>query len=244
MGVWLLMGLTAETCTAATSIFDGRSFAGWEGNTNSVWRIVNGAITAGSFDRVEPRNEFLATVRQYTNFQLRVRFKIQGTEALNAGVQFRTQRIPNHHEVSGYQADIGTGVDGHLYDESRSNRMLASPSKSAVERALRSTSAEGWHEYRISAINQRILIWLNGVQMIEFNEPDPAIPRSGIIALQIHGGMKGTIAYKDIEIEEFPSEPAAARIGPVAELSAPKSVFPSRRFTLETGDVLIGFSFF
>ena len=239
MGVWLLMGLTAETCTAATSIFDGRSFAGWEGNTNSVWRIVNGAITAGSFDRVEPRNEFLATVRQYTNFQLRVRFKIQGTEALNAGVQFRTQRIPNHHKVSGYQADIGTGVDGHLYDESRRNRMLASPSKSAVERALRSTSAEGWHEYRISAINQRILIWLNGVQMIEFNEPDPAIPRSGIIALQIHGGMKGTIAYKDIEIEEFPSEPAAARIGPVAELSAPKSVFPSRRFTLETGDVVV-----
>ncbi|MDA1276662.1 MAG: DUF1080 domain-containing protein [Verrucomicrobia bacterium] len=239
MGVWLLMGFTAGTCTAATAIFDGKSFAGWEGDTNNVWRIADGAITAGSFDRVEPRNEFLATVRQYTNFQLRVRFKIQGTKALNAGVQFRTQRIPNHHEVSGYQADIGTEVDGHLYDESRRNRMLASPSKSAVERALRAVSADGWHEYRISAINQRILIWLNGVQTIEFNEPDPAIPQRGIIALQIHGGMKGTIAYKDIQIEEFPSEPAATRIGPVAEPSAPKSVFPGRRFTLETGEVVV-----
>jgi len=239
MGAWLMMGFTAGTCTAAIAIFDGKSFAGWEGNTNSVWRIENGTITAGSFDRVEPRNEFVATVRQYTNFQLRVRFKIQGTEALNAGVQFRTVRIPNHHEVSGYQADIGTAVDGHLYDESRRNRMLASPSKSAVERALRSGSADGWHEYRISAINQRILIWLNGVQMIEFAEPDPAIPQSGIIALQIHGGMKGTIAYKDIEIEEFPSEPAATRIGPVAESSAQKNAFPGRRFTLETGEVVV-----
>ncbi len=239
MGLWLLMGFTAGTSTAATPIFDGKSFAGWEGETNSVWRIENGTIIAGSFDRVEPRNEFLATVRSYTNFQLRVRFKIQGTEALNAGVQFRTQRIPNHHEVSGYQADIGTAVDGHLYDESRRNRMLATPTKSAVERALSAAGPDAWHEYRISAINQRILIWLNGVQMIEFAEPDPAIPRSGIIALQIHGGMKGTIAYKDIEIEEFPSEPAATRIGPVAEPSAARSVFAGRRFTLESDEVVV-----
>ena len=231
----------SAVCFAQSGVplFDGRTFTGWEGDTNHTWRIEAGTITAGSLDQAAPRNEFLATTREFTNFELRVKFKIQGTEALNAGVQFRTQRIPNHHEVSGYQADIGPGVDGHLYDESRRNRMLATPTKSAVERALSAVGPDGWHEYRISAINQRILLWLNGVQMIEYAENDPAIPRSGVIALQIHGGMKGTIAYKDIRIDELPSAPAAARLGPLDSAFTPPAPFPERRFTLETNDVVV-----
>jgi putative heme-binding domain-containing protein len=220
-------------------LFDGRTFAGWEGETNRVWRIEDGAIVAGAFEKAAPRNEFLTTTRQFTNFQLRLRFRIQGSEALNAGIQFRTQRIPNHHEVSGYQADIGPGVDGHLYDESRRNRMLAAPSPATVARALRGVGTDGWHEYRISAINQRILLWLNGVQTVEFMESDPAIPRGGVLALQIHGGMKGTIAYRDIEIEELPSDPAAVRFGVAIGTKPPIAPFPGRHFGLETNDVVV-----
>jgi hypothetical protein len=220
-------------------LFDGRTFAGWEGEISQTWRIEAGAITAGSLDKAAPRNEFLATTREFTNFDLRVKFKIQGTEALNAGVQFRTKRIPGHHEVSGYQADIGPGVDGHLYDESRRNRMLATPRKEIVERALRAVAPDGWHEYRISADGQRILLWLNGVQTVEYAETDPAIARAGVIALQIHSGMKGTVAYKDIRIEELPSAPAAARFGSVDSSFTPPGPFPDRRFTLEPGDVVV-----
>ena len=46
---------------------------------------------------------------------------VLGEAKANAGVQFRTKRIPNHHEVSGYQADIVGGANdkfsGILYDE-------------------------------------------------------------------------------------------------------------------------------
>jgi hypothetical protein len=135
---------------SAVPLFDGRTFTGWEGDTNHTWRIEAGTITAGSLDQAAARNEFLATTREFTNFELRVKFKIQGTEALNAGVQFRTQRIPNHHEVSGYQADIGPGVDGHLYDESRRNQRHARKSAST---SLAAIGPDGWQEY-ISAINR------------------------------------------------------------------------------------------
>src|SRR5437870_4002838 len=74
-------------------LFDGKTFAGWEGETNRTWRIEAGAITAGSAEKAAARNEFLATIREFTNFDLRVKFKIEGTEALNAGVQFRSKRI-------------------------------------------------------------------------------------------------------------------------------------------------------
>ncbi|MBM3823450.1 MAG: DUF1080 domain-containing protein [Verrucomicrobia bacterium] len=240
-GVILLVLAPSAACWAQSGValFDGRTFTGWEGDTNGTWRIEAGTITAGSPDRAVPRNEFLATTREFVNFELRLKFKIEGSAALNAGVQFRSQRIPNHHEVIGYQADIGTGVDGHLYDESRRNRMLATPTKSALERALRAVGPDGWHEYRISAIDQRILLWLNGVQTIEFTETDRSIANSGMIALQIHGGMKGTVAYKDIVLLELPSTPAATRLGPLDASLAPPGPFPGRRFDLATNDVVV-----
>jgi hypothetical protein len=40
----------------------------------------------------------------------------------NGGVQFRSQRVPNHYEVSGYQ--LTGGWWGCFYDESRHNKVL------------------------------------------------------------------------------------------------------------------------
>lgn len=115
-------------CAVATSsplvaaetkrLFDGKTLTGWEGDTKNTWRVEKGAIVGGSLKKVVPRNEFLSTTRHYGDFELRVTFKLLGDRARrNAGVQFRTKRIPNHHEVSGYQADIGQHYWGALYDE-------------------------------------------------------------------------------------------------------------------------------
>jgi hypothetical protein len=89
-----------------SQLFDGKSFQGWEGDTDKTFRIQDGAVVAGSLSAKVPRNEFLCTRKSYQNFVLRVKFKLLGTEA-NAGVQIRSKRIPNHHEVIGYQADMG-----------------------------------------------------------------------------------------------------------------------------------------
>jgi hypothetical protein len=184
-------------------LFDGKSFAGWEGDTTNTWRIEVGAITAGSLQERAPRNEFLATTREYENFDLRLKFKITGSTNVNAGVQIRTKRIPNHHEVSGYQADIGPGVDGHLYDESRRRRMLASPDGETLKKARAAVGEDGWRTYRIRATGDRIQLWLNGVKTVDYAEKDTDIPRTGVIALQIHGGMQAVIAYKDITIRQI-----------------------------------------
>jgi len=202
---WPSIGQAVAADAKPVPLFDGASFEGWEGDTERTWRIENGTIAAGSREKTAPRNEFLSTTRQFENFDLQLKFKITGDHRVNAGVQFRTRRIPNHHEVSGYQADIGPGYDGHLYDESRRNRMLASPDKETVRKASEAVAADGWHAYRIRAEGDRIQLWLNGVQTVDFVEKDVRIPRTGIIAVQIHGGMRAVIAYKDITIEELPA---------------------------------------
>jgi hypothetical protein len=193
----LLGSLGLAASAAPVPLFDGKSFQGWEGETEKTWRVENGEIVAGAPDAKAPRNEFLATTRSYGNFDLSLQFK-RGKN--NGGIQFRSQRVPNHHEVTGYQADIAPGLDGGLYDESRRNRFLSRPAPELIA----PISPDDWHRYRIRAEGDRIRLWIDEVLMVDYTETDPSIPREGIIALQIHGGAT-EIRYKDVVLEELPA---------------------------------------
>jgi Domain of Unknown Function (DUF1080) len=184
-------------------LFNGKDLTGWEGDTDKTWRVEDGAIVGGSLDTVVPRNEFLCTTRIYGDFELKLKFKLLGDkDKANAGVQFRTRRIPKHHEVSGYQADIGAGYWGALYDESRRNKILAAPK---AEDAVKAVKVGEWNEYTIRAEGPRIQLWLNGTKTVDYTEADAKIEATGVIALQVHGGAKSKVMYKDITIEELPA---------------------------------------
>ena len=198
----LLFTLGTALAADPVPLFDGKSFAGWEGNTDSVWRIEDGAFTAGSLDKKQEKNDFLATKKEFADFDLSLKWKLEGTEGfVNGGVQFRSKRIPDHHEVSGFQADLGAGFDGALYDESRRNKVLARPSMEVLEKARKPLGE--WNEYRIRAQGQRIQIWLNGLQTVDYTETDESIAKKGIVAVQIHGNATSIVRYKDVAIEEL-----------------------------------------
>ena len=203
--ILLVISLIVPTAVFAAdkpvSLFDGKTLTGWEGETTNTWRIEDGAIVGGSVDAVVPRNEFLCTTKTFGDFELKLKFKVVGDrEKANAGIQFRTRRIPKHHEVSGYQADIGQGYWGALYDESRRNKVLAGPNAETVKNLAK---FDDWNDYVIRAEGPRIRLTLNGVQTVDFTEKDEKIERDGIIGLQIHGGAKAKVYYKDITIEEL-----------------------------------------
>ena len=44
-------------------LFDGKTLAGWEGDTAKTWRVEDGAIVGGSLETAVPRNEFLCTTK-------------------------------------------------------------------------------------------------------------------------------------------------------------------------------------
>ncbi len=198
--VFLLL-VPATSWAQSKPLFDGKTLTGWEGETKNTWRVEDGAIVGGSLERVVPRNEFLCTTKSFGDFELKVKFKLLGDrEKANAGVQFRTKRIPNHHEVSGYQADVGQHYWGALYDESRRNKVLAGPDKATIEKIVKH---DDWNEYVIRCEGPRIRLWLNGTLTVDYTEKDDKIERTGIIGLQIHGGAKAKVLYKDITIEEL-----------------------------------------
>ncbi|HET6410045.1 MAG TPA: DUF1080 domain-containing protein [Chthoniobacteraceae bacterium] len=199
----LLFVAAASAFAAPQPIFDGKSLDGWEGDTKKMWRIEDGCIVGGSLTEKIEKNDFLATKKSYKDFELTLKFKLTGTEGfVNSGVQFRSIRIPNPpNEMKGYQADIGDPEWwGALYDESRRNKVLAKSDMTKLGSALKKND---WNDYRIRCEGPRIQLWINGVQTVDYTEPDASIPQEGLVAVQIHGGAKAEVRFKDIAIEEL-----------------------------------------
>ncbi|MBL9126604.1 MAG: DUF1080 domain-containing protein, partial [Verrucomicrobiales bacterium] len=93
VGLLAALVVAPELHAASRSLFDGKTFAGWEGDTAKTFRIVDGTIQAGSLTEMVPRNVFLATTSRYTNFVLRLKVKLTGTEGfVNSGVPIRSER--------------------------------------------------------------------------------------------------------------------------------------------------------
>ncbi|MEC7907577.1 MAG: DUF1080 domain-containing protein [Verrucomicrobiota bacterium] len=198
--LWLTLLLLVGCSQSRNEVvlFDGKTFDGGEGPMGS-FRIKDGSIVAGTLKADIPKNQFLSTKQAFGDFELRLKFKMVG-EKVNAGVQFRTKRIPDHHEVIGYQADMGGKYWGALYDESRRRKVLSGPD---LEEVMKVVKHQDWNEYVIRAEGARIQLWLNGMKTVDFTEADDTIERSGVVALQVHSGGPMEAWYKDIVLKEL-----------------------------------------
>lgn len=190
----------AQSTQKATSLFDGNTFNGWEGDTINTWRIIDHVIVGGSLTNKVPQNEFLCSKESYGDFEFSLYFKLlgRGTKLINAGVQFHSERLPHPgNEMIGYQADIGDGFWGSLFDENRRNVVIVNPDSLLIKKILRPNK---WNNLRIRSSGRRIRIWLNETQTLEYTEPDEKITHHGRFGIQVRGGGKTLVHYKNIEV--------------------------------------------
>jgi len=177
------------------SIFNGKDLSVWEGNLK-LWKAQDGMIVGDSPGIRQ--NEFLATKKEYGDFELRFEFKLH-KGAGNSGVQFRSRRVPDSTEVEGYQADIGENYWGCLYDEHRRRKVL----QQADKRLAGVLKPHDWNEYVIRAEGDHIILKINGVVTVDYQEEDAKIARRGMIALQVHSGPPLRIDFRNLRIREL-----------------------------------------
>ncbi len=176
-------------------LFNGKDLDGWEGDMK-LWKVVDGNIVGDSPGIKQ--NEFLATKKNYSDFELRLEFKLHKGVG-NTGIQFRSVRDPKSSEVSGYQADVGEKYWGCLYDEHRRNKVLVQ-APPELEKALKK---DDWNTYVIRAEGDHIVLKVNGVTTVDYHEPDEKIARSGMIAVQVHSGAPLKVEFRNLRIKEL-----------------------------------------
>ncbi len=179
------------------SLFNGKDLAGWEGNPN-IWRVEDGQIL-GKAPSVKG-NTFLIYAHPFADFILEADVKLVKIGKFpNSGIQYRSRVIdPKNWVVGGYQADIGDGWWGALYEE-RGRGVLKKPPAGFAK----NIKDGDWNHFVITAKGTKLTQSINGVVSVEFDDADEA-KRSmqGIVALQYHApGDNFEIRAKNIRIK-------------------------------------------
>ncbi len=171
------------------NFFNGRDLAGWQGNT-ALWSVEDGQIVGRTTGLKE--NEFLKNELLFSNFRLRVQVQLVDNRG-NSGIQFRSEPIDGGL-VKGYQADIGAGWWGKLYEEHGRELLWTRSGEAFVK--------PGWNAYEIEAVGSKIRTWINGHLCVDLEDTGGA--KRGIFALQLHAGGPTEVRFKDFEIELDP----------------------------------------
>jgi hypothetical protein len=175
----------------AANLFNGKDLSGWIGDA-ALWSVENGEIVGRTTGL--KKNQFLMSTMAAENFRLTLQIKLLKNEG-NSGIQFRSEAYGNEGEMKGYQADVGQGWWGKLYEEN--GRALLSP-KSGEEYVKNGD----WNTYEIFAFEGQIHTAINGHECVNLDDVEGA--KRGIFAIQLHAGGPTEVRVKDIKLEVDP----------------------------------------
>jgi len=197
---------------AWTSLFDGRTTAGWRGyrkdSLPAGWQVVDGALT-----RVGPGGDIIST-GTYANFELTLEWNI--SPGGNSGIFYRASEDTDAIYWNAPEMQV---LDDSGHSDGRSRLTAAGsdygiyPSPAGVVKR-----AGEWNAVRLVVNGTHVEQWLNGVKVVEyeFGSPDwtarvaaskfaphPHYGKNtaGHIGLQDHGDW---VAYRNIQIRVLP----------------------------------------
>lgn len=218
----LLSQISCKQDGGWVDLFNGTDLQGWEvkGAPESNFFVEDGNLVAET--KMGLPNTFLATKKNYHNFEVEVDFKVD--QGMNSGVQIRsgvyeepttTPYLNGNLEqgtrdweagrVHGYQIEIDPSDrawTGGFYEEGGRGWLVPLTDNEPARRAFRQGE---WNHFRIVADGNRFQTWINGVPAIETTDDDAG---SGFIALQLHSipnedqeGLR--VLWKNIRIREL-----------------------------------------
>jgi len=187
---------------AVSSLFDGKTTAGWvQRGGKAVYSVEDGALVGRTV--LGEKNSFLCPPGDYADFVLE--FEVLVDPQLNSGVQIRSASRPDYRDgvVHGYQVEIDPsqrGWSGGIYEEQRRG-WLTSPKDDPVKQ--KAFKLGEWNHYRVEANGDRLRTWVNGVAVADLTD---GVTRSGFIGFQVHQAKQAGLAvrWRNIRIRELP----------------------------------------
>ena len=192
----------AQTPAGFTQLFDGKSLDGWvvENSDGANFSVADGVL------RVEGPQGWLRSMREYSDFSLRVEVRFL-TDDADSGVFIRAPGPASNIFIRGWPANA---YQVQVRDMSRNKttnplwagnlyRHRVAPGETlfdgdAAMKAIKPTGE--WQLFEIDVVADRIIVRLNGVAVT--SAAGVVNPR-GFIGIQ---GETGALEYRAIEIRE------------------------------------------
>lgn len=203
------------------SLFDGKTFTGWQGDT-AYWRIDSGMFIGEEHpDKMLKANTFLIW-RGGTpgDFEFKAEYRISAGG--NSGVQYRSEELKDIPlALKGYQADIDghNQYTGQNYEERgrgflamRGQKVTLEPNvKPIITDSLGNSDSlkmhikdsTEWNEVHIVAKGNHMQHYINGILMSEATDNDTTARKmTGLIGLQMHVMPYMKVEYRNIRLKQ------------------------------------------
>jgi hypothetical protein len=194
---------TSETI----KLFNGTTLDGWEGYPD-LWSVKDGVIVARN-DKPLTFSTYLLTKKSYTDFRLTFAAKLVESE-MHSGVCFWGEVRPTvskdpekdrtKYTYAGHLVMFPSGWG--MYDLFGRNGLPVNggPAKKVGKQ-------HDWNDMEILAQGNRVRLAVNGVQVVDWRDPEPERIKAGPIGLQLHSNkVPQEIQFKGLVVETFPKE--------------------------------------
>jgi hypothetical protein len=204
----------AEQKAGWTLLFDGKTTSNWrtfQNKPDDSWEIINGELHCKK-DGVHQRAD-LVTRDSYASFDIQFDWRV--SKSANSGLLYHVQET--------HGGSYETGPEYQLIDDLGYEEKLEDWQKSGADYAMHppmkiaSRPAGEYNHSRLIVDGSHVQHWLNGVKVADFNAwtpewdklkkegkwkdyPDYGVSKTGLIALQDHGGG---IWFKNIKIKKL-----------------------------------------
>ena len=180
------------------TLFDGKTLNGWRGNMD-WWSVADGSLV-GKFNDKVPTN-FLFTQDNYSDFRLTLSSRMVTSEN-HAGVCFWGETAMQNDNKWYTHGPLVIFPNPSMWDYNAGQGLRVY--KTTTEKV---TNQHDWVKVEILAQGNRVRTAFNGVQVMEWREPDPGRIKEGPIGIQLHALTEPQeVLYKDIVVETFPKE--------------------------------------
>jgi hypothetical protein len=174
--------LSAAADGVTTSLFDGKSLAGWHVENDCKVSVQDGLML------LEAGDGWLRSDNVYADFHLHIEWKALQKEKYDAGIFLRTAPGGKPFPKTGMQANMLQGKEGNINSlKGASSTGLAKP-------------AGEWNIFDITVVGETVKMVINGKPAYKATGLKPA---AGHIGIQIEVPLGGQFLLRNIQVTEL-----------------------------------------
>ncbi len=206
-----------------TSLFDGRSLAGWKASESPAsFRVVDGTIAC---DGPRAHLFYMGPDGKASFADFEVKAEVKARAGANSGFYFHTAFQEKDWPAQGFEVQVDNSQKRHGdYLEYKMTGSLYGIRN--VYKAL--ARDDEWFTLHVTVRKPRVEIRVNGTLVVDYREPDEPLPADGpkvnrlgrgTFALQCHD-PESKVFYRKLRVRPLPPLPAAeAGPSPVVDAS-------------------------
>src|ERR1700736_3003155 len=180
-------------------LFNGQDLEGWEGYSH-LWSVQDGVIVAKNTEPIKV-STYLLTKNKFTDFRLTATVKLVTSE-MHSGIAFWGRVAPEKDKYTYAGHLVMFPSDWGMYDLFGRNGLPVDggPAKKVGKQ-------HDWNDLEILAQGNRVRVAVNGLQVVDWRDPEPDRIKEAPIGLQLHSNNEAQeVHFKDLKLTTFPED--------------------------------------